>query len=823
MSRRWTAVLLCAGASVLAGCAPLVDRDQPTVEPVSPIILEAGHPVGQTFVASHAGLSGVEVWLGPMQSSPGEIRLHLRSGVQAEDDLATASLSLAQVTSKGFYRLSFSQLNDSHGNYYYFYLDTSADGATEVGAGPGGSYINGALHQDHEPVDAQMAFRLVYDAGGVLLGLVQAVPGGVFVLVAAGLLYVVPGWALLAWLLPDRGWPWAIKLGVAASLSLALYPLLLIWTSVLGLRAGALHGWLPAAVGAGILLWRYRMSRPAVAWQRLRSWSRSEALWPDTAFVLIALLLFASRLLAVRSLEAPMWGDSYQHSVMSQLLVDNGGLFASWQPYAPYESLTVHFGFPAAVAAFSWTSGTDAAAATLLVGQIAGVLAVLALYPLALRVSGGNRWAGVGAVLVAGLLSPMPAYYVNWGRYAQLAGQAVLPGALWLVCEALRGEGRAWRANLLAGVSLAGMSVTYYRMPFYYVVFLAAWLIGWGVPAWRSDVRRWLRGLGVLILTGGLALAISAPWFLRLAGGHLAGALVDGSAGASSLDRVLLDYAIWRDILFYVPGPLLLLAAVSLVWCLIENRWNAASVGLWALGLSGLRAATLIGLPGADLMQSFAVLIAFYIPIGLLVGWLVARLGELARRLGSRGEGIAAAVVLVTAAWGAVAQIDLVQASAFALVTRPDVRAMTWIRQNTHPGDRFLVEAFRIYGGVTAVGSDAGWWIPLLAGRENTMPPQYALMNEVPARPEYSTAVVDLVAALESDSPVSPQGLQVLCDWGITHIYVGQGQGEIGLGAVQLFSPKDLAESPWYATVYREDRVRVFALKAEYCEGMITP
>jgi hypothetical protein len=165
-----------------------------------------------------------------------------------------------------------------------------------------------------------------------------------------------------------------------------------------------------------------------------------------------------------------------------------------------------------------------------------------------------------------------------------------------------------------------------------------------------------------------------------------------------------------------------------------------------------------------------------------------------------------------------VGQMRIAQPS-YVLVTRPDTRAMAWIRGNTPPEARFLVEGFRTHQGASAVGSDAGWWIPLLAGRENTMPPEYALLNEVSADGEYTRRVVDLVAYLETVSPTSPEGVQLLCDWGITHVYVGQGQGKVGAGAVQLFSPDDLAASPAFRTLYRQDRVYIFGLDSQACQA----
>ena len=57
----------------------------------------------------------------------------------------------------------------------------------------------------------------------------------------------------------------------------------------------------------------------------------------------------------------------------------------------------------------------------------------------------------------------------------------------------------------------------------------------------------------------------------------------------------------------------------------------------------------------------------------------------------------------------------------------------------------------------------------------------------------------------------------MLCNWGITHVYVGQGQGKVGAGAVQLFSPDALATSPVFSQVYQQDRVYVFALNPQAC------
>ncbi|MBE9470936.1 MAG: hypothetical protein IMY75_02325, partial [Chloroflexi bacterium] len=416
MKRRWTGILLAAMALLLTGCSDFVDRDQLKVERGAEVTLEPDHPVGQTFVARHAGLNGVEIWLEPRQGGQGEIHLHLRADPQSKEDLATAMLPLAQVTAPGFYRFSFAPLHDSHSRYYYAFLEMTEEESVQVGAGPVNAYLDGALYRDHQPLNGQVAFRLVYSPQHVLLDLGRAAVDGLGLLGVVGLLYVVPGWALLAWLWSGERLSWAERLGIAAGLSLALYPLLFLWTDLVGLHLGPLYAWLPAVGGLAALAWHHRGWRPRKGWEALRQWVRSEALWPDLALMMVLGLVFGVRLLVVRTLDAPMWGDSYQHTMIAQLMVDHGGLFDSWEPYAPLRSFTYHFGFHAAMAAFHWLTRMEMVQTVLWGAQILNALAVLALYPLAARVS-GNRWAGVGATLVAGLLSPMPMFYVNWGRY----------------------------------------------------------------------------------------------------------------------------------------------------------------------------------------------------------------------------------------------------------------------------------------------------------------------------------------------------------------------------------------------------------------------
>lgn len=146
----------------------------------------------------------------------------------------------------------------------------------------------------------------------------------------------------------------------------------------------------------------------------------------------------------------------------------------------------LRFGFHSHVAALIWLTGMDAPQAVLIGGQLANAAAVLTLYPLALRL-GHNQWAGVAAWLIAGLLLSMPMLYVNWGRYPQLDGQAILPVAIALLWYYLAAPQPARALFVLTACTMAGLVLTHYRVAIFAACFLSAYLVVMGgkVPGVR--------------------------------------------------------------------------------------------------------------------------------------------------------------------------------------------------------------------------------------------------------------------------------------------------------------------------------------------------
>jgi hypothetical protein len=730
-------------------------------------------------------------------------------------------VSLPPQAESRFYRFSFPVQDASHGEYYYAYLDASAPGVS-VSLADGAAYQDGAAHEAHQPLDAQMAFRLVYAPAPLAFDLLGALVSWAGTAVASALLFVVPGWALLAWLWRPgpkagcRNLSWAETLGLAVGIGLALYPLLLLWTRQIGLNLGPLYAWIPVIVGATALIWRYRDWRPRIGWQAVQAWAASEALWPDATLLILLALVFGTRFLVVRTLSVPMWGDSYQHTMIAQLLVDNGGLFDSWEPYVPLRSFTYHFGFHTAVSLYHWLTAEKVLPSVIIIGQIMNGLAVLSLYPLAVKVS-NSRWAGVIAVLIAGLISPMPGFYLNWGRYVQLAGQVILPPAIWLVWTVLevppRGLVAVQRRRLglavLAGLTAAGLMLTHYRVMIFFLLFLPlAWAVS-TVVAWRRGERPWAPTLTVSLIAL-VALLLVLPWAWHLFAGLLPEIL--GGFGASQATAPAAGQPeVWQNATFYVPATLLLLALLGLVVGLAKRRGVIGLIAIWIALLLLAANPHWLGLPGAatvsnfeGVLNSFTVLIGLYMPISMLCGYLGSVLIEALPKRFPRLQTVGvASVILLLSVLGARSAITILDPQ-HVLVTVPDLRAMAWIEEQTPETAKFLANSFFAYDDHVIVGSDAGWWIPLLAHRENTVPP-ITYGHEVAQDPDFISQVNDLAFYVESHDLAAPETVQVLKDNDITHVYVGQMGGHLPTETMRLSNAYDL--------VYHQDRVWIFSVR----------
>jgi hypothetical protein len=169
-------------------------------------------------------------------------------------------------------------------------------------------------------------------------------------------------------------------------------------------------------------------------------------------------------------------------------------------------------------------------------------------------------------------------------------------------------------------------------------------------------------------------------------------------------------------------------------------------------------------------------------------------------------------LLILLAIFGATRRIRDLDPQKHMLATRPDIRASAWIKENTDDHDRFLVNSFYTFGGAAIVGSDGGWWLPLLADRQTNVPP-LNYVSEHGSRPGYVQRINSLTATLQNHGVTSPEVLAALRELGFHYVYVGQRQGRVNYIGPHTLDPALLIGDPNYELVYYQDRVWIFRVK----------
>jgi hypothetical protein len=220
-------------------------------------------------------------------------------------------------------------------------------------------------------------------------------------------------------------------------------------------------------------------------------------------------------------------------------------------------------------------------------------------------------------------------------------------------------------------------------------------------------------------------------------------------------------------------------------------------------------------LPGSGLLTNFAVFIAFFIPASLVISVPINQLIEyfikFSRSVFFPKYLLTLMIGMVIIALGLVGArqrlLDLM-IPAHALAVHPDLRASQWIQEHTTTDAHFLVNSFPAYGGSSIVGSDGGWWLPIIARRTTTLPPLTYVSEEGP-RPDYREWVNALTNEILAKGISDPDVLAMLTERGVTHVYIGQQQGKVNYNGPGLEAEQLLAD-PYFRPLYHQDRVWIF-------------
>jgi hypothetical protein len=652
----------------------------------------------------------------------------------------------------------------------------------------------------------------------------------------AGLLLItLPGLAVLHLLWPSSGIPDTQRLhgmeriGVASGIGVTLPALLLLLVETAGLRWSTLATYL--YVAAGLII-----SLGAARGLRLRDVPAS---WPATLTIALLLTVFLQRMHMVRDMAGGQLGDSYQHTLVAQLLLDNGGLFSSWAPYAPLTTLTYHFGFHADAAFLNWLTELPSPRAVVVSGQIHSVLTALLAYTLAARVArlckipdGYAVAIGLTAAAIVGFVNLQPVNFVNWGRYTQQAGQIVLPALLicWMrlidhAFESFRGPVTA-RLIGLGAIATSGMVLTHYLVTGFAILLVGAYWLASLVRV-RSAAAA-LKQLAQSAIAIAAALLMLTPWLMTILSGYLgrnAQAFGNGQVSAARISEYSALPAVAPE---FLNQYVIYLAVFGFALALLFREWRFGLLGPMTLLIVATIVPHRFGLPGTGIIDWLTGYIALYVTAAPLAAYglirsarfVIDRMTFLTPAL--TGTALAAGLLAVSI-WGARWQSGVLNPGAYALLSPADLKAAAWVSQNTPANARFLINAFPSYGGTLAAGSDAGWWLPLLAGRQTTLPPlPYGSERGVGDSLAVYTSTVGMWEVLRG-APIldvaprkvvlsSAESLAVLRRNAVTHVYIGAESAPERDG-IDHIDADALRTSASFALIYERDGVLIFALK----------
>jgi hypothetical protein len=257
-------------------------------------------------------------------------------------------------------------------------------------------------------------------------------------------LLLLPGWAFLASSGLWRRFSTLVRWIVAVSLSVAFFPVLYYLARALlpHLRIGANKLILLLVLCAGLILFFLRKD-----WKAQFSFDR----WEIAAIAVFGMTLF-SRLWVAHLQPYPAWSDSLHHTYLTLLTATNGQLPFTLEPYEPTPLNMYHLGLYALTAPTMLLTNAPAHSALLWMAQFLNALCGLGVYWTVDRLAG--RRGALLAAAVVGLLSFQPAWFVNWGRFTQVASQTILLPALLLSWQALRAWREEWPHKRLEILSL---------------------------------------------------------------------------------------------------------------------------------------------------------------------------------------------------------------------------------------------------------------------------------------------------------------------------------------------------------------------------------
>ena len=733
----------------------------------------------QEFHSNLDNLARIDVLVGThSRENASSLILELYSDPQDEFNYRVASVDTGGLVDNAYYRWIFDPLPESAGRKFVLSAwspDADINNSVTLFTSTANVYPEGvaAINENSRPSEslAFSTYSYVRVDQMLISSLGRAVPVHPGHL---GILAALLGPGLILWSLFGLRASVLNDLPLVVGLSLAISPTLLIWGVPSLARISTDHwlfGLILLILGAALAFFRTIREGVNVPWWSLLT-------------IVTAFATAATRLALYGGRQYPFSGDSVQHAIATELFRRDARLPNSWNPFALLDSFTLEFGFHIWAGDLARALDLSPHSAIVTSGFVLLGLTAMSSAYLAERLC-GSRLAGPCAAVLTGFLLPFPSTLLDWGQYPQIFSLIILALLVGLSVEALASD-LSWRQVPIFSLLLAGILLSHFHTALLGAILVFALLLA--MLARHRPVVRLLSAIG-------LSAVWVMPWLIRLLGHPL-----KLSSVLPTVTEWSTTYDVIGDVFFFMPPWALVAAGIGVVIMGLSQFMRAMMVLIW-IGICWVFASVkFLHLPVGLTIESFFLQSTAYVILIPLAAVALAWIGEigfvlisratagqnvpLGRRRANWGRPLptereSQALVLrpsvlptmVALFLGLTIALSTNQAVApdpsYRLMYDSDIKAVEWLGENIGERDKVLAMSELATGGLTIVGTDAGWWLPLM-GISNQLPPVVYLTERLTAT--QSKWIQRMATDHKQSRPLDPdQWLEE----GFEYLYVG--------------------------------------------------
>jgi hypothetical protein len=637
--------LMIVFAIFLGGCVTLPDPEV-SQDLKSDIvgIVNSKNSLGQTIEIRRDNFNGITLWVSveknELNSSAQNqqlIHIDLFSYTEPLTHLHRTTVELDNTLEIRPVFISFSSKINSANKIFYLNLSTDSGFINVYGVNED-NYPNGQAYIDNQALNADIAFSTNYDYDiRALLEDWNHWRNSAWLIPHLILILLVPGLVLLRAFEDHLSLDIGQIIGICVGLSITIISLLILWTSTIGVAWNKTFVYFISGILTSILVISYvRALFPKYGLLNIKRWITKDksSNWnrhtlprrininqfgSTLALLFIFLITLVVRMVMVRDLVTPAWVDSIHHALIARIIVETGALPETYLPYLNIEPTFYHPGFHAQIATFNLLADLDLHDSMLIFGQVANALMIFVVYSLSISMT-NNRYVGIFAALITGLITPMPAYYTSWGRYTQLTGLLILPICYIFYKKAIyRNDDKLITSPLIIGaISASGLILVHYRV----TAFLALLIISdisigliYNDRSQKLAILRFKRILLMVLMSGLLTL----PWLIQAIPETFIVSLTQPIP--KEIDWFA-DFS-WRYLTAASGKLALVIGGLGLFWGLLQNKQFAYIFFVWLVLLAGLANTSAMGVPGGIYMNTTSVEISLFIPIAILAGYFI--------------------------------------------------------------------------------------------------------------------------------------------------------------------------------------------------------